>query len=94
MRADELAELPSLSWPSLLPAQLPFSLSSCALADSSPTLDSFTPQYLILYSSISMSKLSSLMDIDEAQLRTQLACLKNKTYNLRWNGTADATAGE
>lgn len=50
-------------------------------------------QYLILYSSISMSKLSSLMDIDEAQLRTQLACLKNKTYNLRWNGSADATAG-
>lgn len=50
-------------------------------------------QYLILYSSISMSKLSSLMDIQEQQLRTQLACLKNKAYNLRWNGSADATAG-
>lgn len=50
-------------------------------------------QYLILYSSISMSKLSSLMDIEEQQLRTQLACLKNKAYNLRQNGSADATAG-
>jgi translation initiation factor 3 subunit L len=52
-------------------------------------------QYLILYSSISLSKLSSLMDIEEAQLRTQLACLKNKAYSLKWNGTSnDATAGE
>ena len=51
-------------------------------------------QYLILYSSISMAKLSSLMEIDEATLRSQLACLKNKAYQLRWNGTSnDATAG-
>ncbi|KAG1667471.1 hypothetical protein FOA52_012226 [Chlamydomonas sp. UWO 241] len=50
-------------------------------------------QYLQLYSSISLSKLSSLMDIEQGLLRTQLACLKNKTYNLRWNAGADATSG-
>lgn len=51
-------------------------------------------QYLILYSSISMSKLSSLMEVDEDTLRTQLACLRSKSYNMKWTpGNADATAG-
>lgn len=50
-------------------------------------------QYLILYSSISLSKLSSLMDLDEDTLRKQLVCLKSKSYGLQWNGEVDATSG-
>eukprot|EP00798_Chlamydomonas_sp_ICE-L_P001226 gene1226-32567_t len=50
-------------------------------------------QYLILYSSISTQKLASLMDVDVAHLRTSLICLKNKAYNMKWNGGVDATSG-
>jgi translation initiation factor 3 subunit L len=50
-------------------------------------------QYLILYSSISLSKLSSLMDLDEDTLRKQLMCLKSKAYGLQWDGGLDATSG-
>lgn len=50
-------------------------------------------QYLILYSSISLSKLATLMDVEPAMLRTSLTALKNKYFNLRWNGEVDATSG-
>ena len=53
-------------------------------------------QYLVLYSSISLPKLSSLMDLDEDTLRKQLVCLKSKSYGLVWTagaGSVDATSG-
>ena len=43
-------------------------------------------QHLLLYSSIPLPKLASLLDLDQAALRTQLLCLKNKSY--WWVGLA------
>lgn len=50
-------------------------------------------QYLILYSSITLTKLAALMDIDVPTLRTSLTALKNKNFNLKWTGDVDATNG-
>ncbi|GLC72487.1 hypothetical protein PLESTF_001252900 [Pleodorina starrii] len=50
-------------------------------------------QYLLLYSSISLTRLAALMDCDEAALRQQLLCLKNKQRQLKWDGGKDMTAG-
>lgn len=50
-------------------------------------------QYLLLYSSISLSKLAGLMDVDEGGLRTQLLCLKHKQRQLKWDGGKDMTTG-
>mmetsp|Transcript_35179 Transcript_35179/g.89048 ORF Transcript_35179/g.89048 Transcript_35179/m.89048 type:complete len:519 (-) Transcript_35179:279-1835(-) len=50
-------------------------------------------QYLLLYSSIDIRKLATLMEVEEGALRTQLTCLKAKAYARKWNGGADATAG-
>jgi translation initiation factor 3 subunit L len=47
-----------------------------------PTLRS----YLKLYTTIKISKLSQIMEIDEETLRTQLICFKHKTRNIAWNG--------
>mmetsp|Transcript_19202 Transcript_19202/g.53747 ORF Transcript_19202/g.53747 Transcript_19202/m.53747 type:complete len:518 (-) Transcript_19202:405-1958(-) len=51
-------------------------------------------QYLLLYSSIDIQKLASLMELDQATLRQQLTCLKAKSYSLQWTGGADATQGQ
>lgn len=44
-------------------------------------------------SSISLSKLAALMDVDEGSLRTQLLCLKHKQRQLKWDGGKDMTTG-
>ncbi len=41
-------------------------------------------QYLILYSSISMTKLASLLDMEEVALRTTMLTIKTKSQGLRW----------
>jgi translation initiation factor 3 subunit L len=50
-------------------------------------------QYLLLYSSISLTKLAGLLETDEATLRTALACLKKSNYCLQWDGGRDMTSG-
>eukprot|EP00878_Enallax_costatus_P013369 GHUV01013977.1.p1 GENE.GHUV01013977.1~~GHUV01013977.1.p1 ORF type:complete len:491 (+),score=162.12 GHUV01013977.1:606-2078(+) len=50
-------------------------------------------QYLLLYSSISITKLAGLLETDEATLRTALACLKKSNYCLQWDGERDMTSG-
>lgn len=50
-------------------------------------------QYLILYSSISVSKLASLLDMDESNLRTSLLAVKAKSFSMRWDGDLDMTSG-
>jgi hypothetical protein len=47
-------------------------------------------QYLLLYSSISVSKLASLLEMDEAALRQALMALKNKNYVMAWEPAAGA----
>jgi len=42
--------------------------------------------YLKLYTTISLQKLASFLEIDEQALRKTLACYKHKTRNLVWNG--------
>lgn len=53
-------------------------------------------QYLLLYSSISVSKLASLLDMEEASLRQALMALKAKNYVMAWNPSAgsDMTGGD
>lgn len=41
-------------------------------------------QYLRLYSSIALDKLAALLETNEAVLRVQLMCLKNKNYTRQW----------
>lgn len=50
-------------------------------------------QYLILYSSVTLSKLAGLLDRDVPSLRSTLMCLKAKTHALRYEGGSDMTAG-
>ncbi|BDA50611.1 Eukaryotic translation initiation factor 3 subunit L [Coccomyxa sp. Obi] len=50
-------------------------------------------QLLKLYTTISLPKLASLMDLDEATLRSQLILLKTTGFCITWNGEGDATAG-
>jgi translation initiation factor 3 subunit L len=52
-------------------------------------------QYLLLYSSISVAKLASLLEMDEAALRQALMALKNKNYVMAWDADAgnDMTGG-
>lgn len=52
-------------------------------------------QYLLLYSSISVPKLASLLEIDDAALRQALMALKNKNYVMAWEPAAgnDMTGG-
>eukprot|EP00199_Chlamydomonas_sp_CCMP681_P001016 CAMPEP_0119108554 /NCGR_PEP_ID=MMETSP1180-20130426/15070_1 /TAXON_ID=3052 ORGANISM="Chlamydomonas cf sp, Strain CCMP681" /NCGR_SAMPLE_ID=MMETSP1180 /ASSEMBLY_ACC=CAM_ASM_000741 /LENGTH=524 /DNA_ID=CAMNT_0007094179 /DNA_START=26 /DNA_END=1600 /DNA_ORIENTATION=- len=50
-------------------------------------------QHLLLYSSIDLQKLASIMEIDESTLRQQLMCLKAKSWNVKWTHGADATQG-
>ncbi|KAI8471250.1 MAG: RNA polymerase I-associated factor PAF67-domain-containing protein [Monoraphidium minutum] len=47
-------------------------------------------QYLLLYSSISVPKLSSLLDMEEGALRQALMALKNKNYVMAWEPAAGA----
>ena len=47
-------------------------------------------QYLVLYSSISVTKLASLLDMDESALRQALMALKNKNYVMAWEPAAGA----
>lgn len=51
-------------------------------------------QHLLLYSSIELQKLASLMDVEVSALRQQLMCLKAKSRTIKWTGGADATQGE
>lgn len=41
-------------------------------------------QYLRLYSSIALDKLATLLETNEASLRVQLMCMKNKNYTRQW----------
>lgn len=47
-------------------------------------------QYLLLYSSISVPKLASLLDMDDGALRQALMALKNKNYVMAWEPAAGA----
>ncbi|KAL6771281.1 hypothetical protein ACKKBF_B34645 [Auxenochlorella protothecoides x Auxenochlorella symbiontica] len=49
-------------------------------------------QFLRLYTSITLSKLASLAELDEASLRAQLALMHASTQVVTWNG-GDALAG-
>jgi len=44
--------------------------------------------YLKLYTTISLQKLASFLEVDEKDLKKTLACYKHKTRNLVWNGGA------
>ena len=44
--------------------------------------------YLKLYTTISISKLASYMEMPEAELRTHLMALKHKTRQMIWQVTA------
>lgn len=50
-------------------------------------------QYLILYSSISMAKLASLLDTEAAALRTTLLTLKTRSQGVRYDSGSDMTSG-
>ncbi len=50
-------------------------------------------QYLLLYSSISLSKLAGLLETDEATLRTSLAALKRGNSCVQWDGGRLMTSG-
>lgn len=52
-------------------------------------------QYLLLYSSISVAKLASLLEMEEGALRQALMALKNKNYVMAWEPAAgnDMTGG-
>lgn len=50
-------------------------------------------QLLKLYTSISLAKLASLLDLDEAALRSQLMLLKAASVCKTWSGEGDALAG-
>ncbi|KAK9824526.1 hypothetical protein WJX72_011098 [[Myrmecia] bisecta] len=50
-------------------------------------------QFLKLYTSISLPKLASLMELDEATVRGQLLVLKAASFCKTWSGTGDATEG-
>jgi translation initiation factor 3 subunit L len=45
-------------------------------------------QYLLLYSSIGMAKLASLLETDEATLRQALMALKSRNHVLQWDPSA------
>lgn len=47
-------------------------------------------QYLLLYSSISVAKLASLLDMEEGALRQALMALKNKNYVMAYDAGAGA----
>jgi len=47
-------------------------------------------QYLLLYSSISVAKLASLLEMDEGALRQALMAMKNKNYVMAWDAGAGA----
>ncbi len=72
----------SLSLPLTLPhdqayrAQLSAFLREVRSVNALPTLK----QYLLLYSSIPLTKLASLIDVEEGALRTNLLNLKAKSY--------------
>merc|ERR1712126_699329 len=50
--------------------------------------------YLKLYTTMSISKLASLSELDEATLQTALLCFKHKQRNLVWVKGSDALEGE
>jgi len=51
-------------------------------------------QYLKLYTSISLTKLASLMNTDESGIRTHMMTLKAQARQKEWAGRGDATQGE
>lgn len=53
-------------------------------------------QHLLLYSSISVAKLASLLEMDEAALRQSLMALKARNYVMAWDPSAgtDMTGGK
>ena len=51
-------------------------------------------QFLRLYTTIPVSKLASLAEMDEASLRKQLDLLKSSSWVITWPGNGDALAGE
>jgi len=50
--------------------------------------------YLKLYTTMSISKLASLSELDEATLQTALLCFKHKQRNMVWVKGTDALEGE
>jgi translation initiation factor 3 subunit L len=50
--------------------------------------------YLKLYTTMSISKLASLSELDEGTLRTALLCFKHKQRNMVWTKGSDALEGE
>eukprot|EP01024_Parvocaulis_polyphysoides_P038759 TRINITY_DN34947_c0_g1_i1.p1 TRINITY_DN34947_c0_g1~~TRINITY_DN34947_c0_g1_i1.p1 ORF type:complete len:199 (+),score=56.12 TRINITY_DN34947_c0_g1_i1:75-599(+) len=49
-------------------------------------------QYLKLYSSIPLQKLANIMEIEVEDLRTQLLCLKMKSFDLQWEDGSSVKA--